>query len=1273
MDLVDRLQLERFNTHEIEILTLIANGLSNREIAARLHLSQETVKWYNKQIFTKLGVNSRTQAVYTAKKRGLIKSESPTFGETRGLPPKADRGEPFFANSERYQLEQELGRGGMGVVYRAVDTLLNREVAVKILSGEVNEGGTRRLLREAQSAARLNHPNIVSVYDVGEIQGQPFVVMELVEGESLYTHKSSNIEEVIQIALQICAALEHAHAQGIIHRDLKPENILLTRQGVVKLLDFGLARSLASRISKQGAIVGSVFYLAPEQALGKEVDGRADLYSLGVIIYELASGQLPFSGEDPLAVISQHLYAPAAPPSIHRGMAAPLDTFILKLLSKNPDERFSSAGQAAEALQRIRGEGKPGEAGRKAQLLDQLVRGRMIGRRDELETLRELWERAVQGSGQLALISGEPGIGKTRLANEFMVFAQLNDAVVLYGGCYEYEAATPYLPFVEAFRRWVHSQAPEPLAALLGNTASEIARLAPEIESKLGSLAPNPPLSANEERLRLFDHIARFLQNLAKGKGLLLFIDDLHWADQGTLSLLYYLLRNLRSEPVLILATYREIELDRAHPLAAALVEWNRERLATRLPLDRLSQAETGALLAILFGQESISEDLTQAMHAETEGNPFFLEEVVKALIEQGQIFRENNRWEQKDIAELAIPQSVKEAIGRRLNRLTQTSLDMLHTAAAIGKEFDFEELAAASQLSEDQLLDGLDEAEVTQLLRREKREFFSFTHDKIREVLYEELNPIRRKRLHQRIGEGLERRYAADVGAHAQELAHHFTLSGDLPQSLRYSLIAAEKSRLLFALDEAVRYYEVAREAAEMLKQPEQLAKIYRSMGEIYSHLGPVSEAVEYFELAIKLEPDPRQRAAIKALIGTLYTHVGDERGLRYIEEALQELDSETQASEVALGTAMIGRYYHYRARHLKAIEYLEQARALAEPLDDAPTLTSIYAYLSGAHQHLTHFEESMNWAKKNIELGRRKELLNAEANGVEFLAEDYYAIGSWQEALEYTHRDREIGEHIGAQDHVAWAYYASAKAEHGLGNLATAEEHARKSRLLAENLGDSRLKVLTCGLRAQISADLGKYTEASRLASQALQEADELHHVVLQSSTRHDAAYCSYQEGDISRAMELYTQAETLIRPTENKWIPMTFRPWMAQVLLETGRISEAASTAENALELARASRSRHDEARALCTQAQIHAASGKWEEAFTTIQESVSIFDNLGSKLELGRAWVRRGEMRRATGSLLQAEEDWKRALVLFEQIGAEGEARKMRAGLDLAPLA
>ncbi|HNS53021.1 MAG TPA: protein kinase [Anaerolineae bacterium] len=274
--------------------------------------------------------------------------------------------------NHRYRLDAELGHGGMGMVYRAHDTLLDRDVAVKVLSAAFLTAESRtRLLREARSAAQLNHPNIVSVYDAGEAdlpgfgETVPYVVLELVEGPSLHERPPGSLGETLAVACQVCAALEHAHAHSIIHRDLKPENVLLALDGTAKLNDFGLARPLVSRLTPEGTIVGTVFYLAPELAMGKEIDGRTDLYALGVMLYELLTGELPFVGDDPIVVISQHIHAPVMPPRARRPeIPVDLDALIVQLLSKAPAERPGSASEVRARLGCLVSSGAPPDAAR---------------------------------------------------------------------------------------------------------------------------------------------------------------------------------------------------------------------------------------------------------------------------------------------------------------------------------------------------------------------------------------------------------------------------------------------------------------------------------------------------------------------------------------------------------------------------------------------------------------------------------------------------------------------------------------------------------------------------------------------------------------------------------------------------------------------------------------------------------------------------------------------------------------------------------------------
>ena len=308
------------------------------------------------------------------------------------------------------------------------------------------------------------------------------------------------------------------------HRDLKPDNVLLSEPydaPRIKLADLGLALpGYGTRISRAGLIVGTASYMAPEQALGQQVDGRTDLYALGVLLYELTTGRLPFADDDPLAVVSQHVHAPVVPPRVLRpDLPRKLESLILKLLEKNPADRFATARETAAALAvsltstELTDEG---DATATVAILDALSRGHLVGRAAELAEARELWRHAREGHGHAVLCSGEPGAGKTRLAREVIIRAAVDGAVVLIGGCYEYEATTPYLPFVEAFRRWVREQRDNSaLSAVLGDLAPQIAKLAPELEADWDP-SVRPELPPHEERL-LFLTLSRVF-SISSGK-----------------------------------------------------------------------------------------------------------------------------------------------------------------------------------------------------------------------------------------------------------------------------------------------------------------------------------------------------------------------------------------------------------------------------------------------------------------------------------------------------------------------------------------------------------------------------------------------------------------------------------------------------------------------------------------------------------------------------------------------------------------------------------
>jgi tetratricopeptide (TPR) repeat protein len=1175
---------------------------------------------------------------------------------------------PGVMINQRYLIKTPVGKGGMGVVYQAYDGLLEREVAIKVLSElAVGEPGNAKLMREAQSAAQLNHPNVVSIFDAGEWGKSLYIVMEMVRGEPLSTGHGYSIKEILSIARQLCAALHHAHSQGIIHRDLKPENVIITSNGTVKLMDFGLARSIeASRLSSEGMIVGTVYYLAPEQALGEKVDGRTDLYSLGVLLYELVAGRLPFEGDDPLMVISQHLHTPAKPPSTYKQeVPASLDGLILNLLSKHPEDRMGSAGEVLEAIDRLLSLQLEGISAGERPLLQRLESTRLVGRKREFDEINYTWQRAISGEGQALLISGEPGVGKTRLAQEAVSAARLQGAHVLQGGCYENEAVNPYLPVTEALRDWTHSQPDEVLRNLPLQTAVEMAKLAPEIDVRIGPLQPNPALSPDLERMRLFDHLSRFLGSLAAQGGLLFFVDDLHWADPGSISFLHYLLRRLRGERLLLLGAYREIELDRAHPLASALVDWNRERLVTRIQVGRLDEKGCADLLAAMFGQNEVSPEFSQAIYNETEGNPFFIEEVVKALVDQGQIYLENGEWERLEIGELAIPQSIKEAIGRRLDRLSSKTVDVMHHAAFLGKSFLFDELASTSPSpGEDTLLDAIDEAIAAQLIRAGGADRFSFTHDKIREVLYEEQNPVRRRRLHQRIGEGLEKLYSGkETGAHIQDLAFHFLHSGDLHRALAYSLSAANSARKIYANDEAITYFQYAAECATALDLPDELGKVYKAIGELQADRWFVYPAIQSFQKALQFVKSEEERATLKTSIGAALTIVGDSQGLEYLCEAETFLDPDRHTRELAQNLTMQARFHHYHAQHAKAISVLERARLMAEPLDEPAILYNVYSFLAGAYQHLLQLEKSMDWAQKCVDLGQRKDFPAAKAAGFEFLAEDLALIGRWEDALKFAARDREIGEQIGSFGSIAWSKFVEELVNYSKGFLAEARACALSGLEVAEQIGEHRLSVWLWSFLSQVETDSGNSEQGRFYSELAVEKAKDLGQVILQVVANVSRIHLLASNEDWMNAYLQVKKSEELYLPTDNRISMLYNGVKKLEVLTGLGKVKEVLDYAESYLPFTREADARHHEAIAMRYQGQAYLAAGKPDEAKRALDEAILKLETLESRLELGRALVGRAMVYQAGNRSSASNGDIQLARSIFEECGAALDLKKL----------
>ncbi len=531
--------------------------------------------------------------------------------------------------------------------------------------------------------------------------------------------------------------------------------------------------------------------------------------------------------------------------------------------------------------------------------------------------------------------------------------------------------------------------------------------------------------------------------------------------------------------------------------------------------------------------------------------------------------------------------------------------------------------------------------------------------------MLYEELNPIRRRRLHQRIGEALEKLYAAPADAsgeaaaadqHAQDLAYHFTQAGDLERSLTWSRRAARIAVLVFAHDEALKFLEHARESAEALRRSDDVAAIDEEIGDIHEARGVIPAAVESYERSLAQAATREGRATIKVKVGSAYMPIGDPRGLASLEEALVELDPQTQTNALALATGLVGRYYHYRTEHRKAIEFLERARKLAEPLDDAWTLCNIYSHLAGAHQHLLLYDESDRWARATIALGERKSFGFARAIGNEFLAENAAGRGLWSETLAFAERDRDEGRKIGSLARAAWSGFCHATGLYGKGDLGGAKTAALAALELAEQIGEERLATWIGTNAAAIAADLGDDEAARQHANRTFERAQHLQQLVLSSGALHALGYSSMQRGDLQGALEAYAQYVRLVRDTENGVARNFIMASAADAHLRAGKVDEAESLANKALEVAEFAKAPHYLALARRVLGQIHAARQRYDDAALAFCEAIAGFEKTGSRLELGRALCCRASLRIDRGDAAGARADAARARDLFAETGA-----------------
>jgi DNA-binding CsgD family transcriptional regulator len=574
-----------------------------------------------------------------------------------------------------------------------------------------------------------------------------------------------------------------------------------------------------------------------------------------------------------------------------------------------------------------------------------------VGREAELAALTADLEAAAAGRGRVVLLAGEPGIGKTRLAEELAAQATARGVLVLWGRCWEGEGAPAFWPWVQVVRGYVRTADPGVLRHEMGAGAADIAQIAPAVGECLPDLPTPPPTEPEAARFRLFDSLAGFWRAAAARRPLLLVLDDLHWADAPSLALLRFLGRELEDAGPLVVGVYRHTEVDRGHPLLATLADLTRGQGRRRLLLGGLDQREVASFVALVAGVAP-APGLAAALHRQTDGNPFFVTEVVRLLASQGRLHA--GEAGPRALA-TSLPEGVKAVVAERLGRLSDGCRRVLETAAILGRDFQLRALQPASGMEPKLLLELLEEAEAARVVGAVPGGLgrWRFAHALVREVLYEGLPAARRIRLHGRVGEALEAVYAADPGPHLAELAHHFVSAAPggqemVGRAVRAATLAGRRALDLLAWEEAADLFERALAALELAEPPDQRQRceLLLALGEARMAASDVPAAraayLQAGELARRIgSPEVLARAGLG--LGLEFT-VGmvDPVEVGLLEEALVALgDSDSPLRALAL--ARLARALMFTPQVERRLTLSEDAVEMARRLGDPATLAAV------------------------------------------------------------------------------------------------------------------------------------------------------------------------------------------------------------------------------------------------------------------------------------------------------------------------------------------
>ena len=849
--------------------------------------------------------------------------------------------------------------------------------------------------------------------------------------------------------------------------------------------------------------------------------------------------------------------------------------------------------------------------------------GRLIGREAEMSEIRTGIEAVMKGSGRLLMVAGEPGVGKTRLSQEAALACLERGFVVATGRCYEPHRSVPYYPFLEAL--WsLYGAAPDAVRARIPARWPYVMRLLPEGP---GDAVPATSAGPEEEQQRLFWAVTGLVQAIAETAPVALLLDDLHWADDASLGLVQHLARHTRAHRVLLLGAYRDVEVGRQHPLGRALRDLEREGLVERIPVRRLGRDGTGSLISDRIGQD-LPDEFAGLVHRRTDGNPLFVREVLRTLVERGDVYRRDGSWESREISDIGVPESVRATISDRASRLGERAQAALREASVLGQAFGFEDLRAMGRLSEDELEAALEEALAAGLVY-EARDDYVFNHALTQQALYTELPGRRRRRLHLAAGEALARLAGPVRRRRSAELAWHFVEGGAPARALPYALLAGEQAASVYAPADAERHYRGALELARDLGDRPAEARAFEKLGWLMWMMARFDACSDALEQASRLYRDAGDAEGELRAVGQLgmvhFTYAPLE-GAERIRSLLDRLGpSEPSMSLVSLHSSLSMNLI-VAGRYQEALEAVQDATEIARALGDEGTLAWVETMRGTALGMMGRLVEARRVLEKRLSLAEAADDYWGQLSAAHYLGKLTVAQGDFDAALRYHGRALELAERLGARSRISAETSNLSEVLFYTGDWERARGHAESAVELARSessgLAVSYFQYADVFRRlGMIRAAMGAGENATPCLEESVALAEKVPYPEAVRSGHGALAERELLEGKPQAAL---ARLEPLVEGSDAEELGIVrLLPYLAWAYLDLGDEGRAEEAALGGVDLARA----QDHNLALVDLLRVLGMTmfrrRRWDEARRAFGEAVSVARAIGHRYAEARA--------------------------------------------------